>query len=113
MSDKPDTATAMVKGVPSPCSDGDAPVDCSGGGELLGLVTVGTLTVTLAELLADGVLERRGSVMMDASELGIGVSPGGIPMEPSDKVDPPVQRQCSNLDANTAMLSAHMGNTAP
>jgi hypothetical protein len=80
----PETASASVKGVWLPrSSNGDAAaVDCWAGGvpdeDEEGDVRAGVLVI--AELLEP--LDRR--------ELGIGVSPGGMPIEPSD-VTPPLQ----------------------
>lgn len=87
ISTNPDTAKASVKGVRSPCSSNDdaAAVDCWAGG-----VPEDDAGVPLDAL---GVMDP--VVMLDRrelnSELGIGVSPGGMPMDPSEtaEVTPP------------------------
>ena len=88
-STRPDTAKASVRGVYSPCSSNDdaAAVDCWAGG-----VTEDDAGVAPEDAL--GVMDP--VVMLDRSELnselGIGVSPGGMPIDPSDtsEVTPPV-----------------------
>jgi hypothetical protein len=97
----PDTANASVKGAWL-CrrNDGAAPVDCWGGGvpdedaegdvpEVVfpeGDIPIGDGNpIGVGDgIVPAGVLMRRP---LDSNELGMGVSPGGMAIEPSDTMD--------------------------
>jgi hypothetical protein len=115
----PDTAKASVKGVLSLRSSiGDAAaVDCCAGGVPDDEAALEVEAEAEIEADVDAEAEAGGATeplpVVDSSELGIGVSPGGIPIEPSD-VTPPFtvlarrRHVCRNGDGN-----AHMGGRAP
>jgi hypothetical protein len=111
-STSPDTAKASVRGVRSPCSsNGDAAaVDCWAGG-------VPEDDAGVPPVDAVGVMEP--VVTLDRSELkselGIGVSPGGMPIEPSEipEVTPPVCHQQRPHMFCCWCLVAHMVDKVP
>jgi hypothetical protein len=90
--------------VPSALNDGAAAVDCWAGGvpDLEGEMGVTPVTETLrlgdTDTLTTGAsVVRSGLVkitegLSETSELGSGVSPGGMPMEPGTDVRPPWRR---------------------
>lgn len=72
--------------MPSLCSDGDAPVD-GWGVELPELEAVGVPRENVVELPpGEGRTEAEAR-----TELGIGVSPGKIPIEPSEVTGAPLE----------------------
>jgi len=90
MSARPETASTSSKCTRLFFPRDDAPaVDCCGGTLR---VAEGSVPLPLIEVVMKGEPEGTGAGTLGRSELGMGVSPCGMPIEPpTDEVAPPLR----------------------